>query len=59
MSSSPCSCAPARSADAVNTAIRRLSAGRQVWTPEDLAALARLRAEWQAARARETAELAA
>jgi len=56
----PCSCArtPVRSADAVNAAIRALSSSVAVWRPEDLAALARLRVEWQAARARET-ELAA
>lgn len=47
-----------RSADAVNEAIRALCEATPVWTPERLAALARLRAEWQAAVARET-ELAA
>lgn len=48
----------ARSAAAVNAEIRALCAGRTAWSREDLAELARLRAEWQAAVERET-ELAA
>lgn len=44
---------PARSAAVVNAAIRRFTAGRAYWSPEALAELARLRAEWQRAVERE------
>lgn len=50
--------APRPTADDINRQIRRLSAGRAVWTEPELAELACLRAEWQAAVAREQ-ELAA
>jgi hypothetical protein len=43
-----------RSAAVVNAEIRALSAGRTAWSRNDLAALARLREEWQQAVARET-----
>jgi hypothetical protein len=42
----------------VNAEIRAFTQGRLAWSAEALAELARLRAEWQAAVARE-AELAA
>lgn len=57
MSPLPCLCSPVRSAAEVNAAIQALAA-RARWTPAELAELARLRAEWLAAVARE-AELAA
>lgn len=41
------------SAADINAKIRRLSAGRAVWTEAARAELARLTAEWQAATARE------
>lgn len=53
---SPVSChcgAPVRSAAVVNAEIRALVAGTSRWTPQALAELARLRAEWRAAVARE------
>jgi hypothetical protein len=43
------------SAADVNAQIRRLSAGRTVWTREALAELARLQAAWREAVAREAA----
>jgi hypothetical protein len=55
---SACSCAVPRPSAVVNEEIRRFTQGRLVWSAEALRELARLRAEWQAAVARE-AELAA
>lgn len=53
---SPVSChcgTPVRSAAEWNAAIRALVSGVGQWTPQALAELARLRAEWRAAVARE------
>jgi hypothetical protein len=51
-----CTCAAARlrPAELVNTEIRQLAKGTAEWTPAELAKYARLRAEWGAAKARET-----
>ncbi|MFL0393605.1 hypothetical protein ACH0CM_12850 [Streptomyces albus] len=46
-------CGRCVSAAEANAAIRRLVAGRTVWTSEALAELDRLRAVWRAAVARE------
>jgi len=55
----PCpSCSPAPvcpGAAELNQRIRQLCEGRTVWTPEALAELGRLRAEWRVAVERETA----
>ncbi|MGY1439559.1 hypothetical protein [Streptomyces reniochalinae] len=53
MTTSGACCGRCVSAVAANAAIRRLVAGRAVWTPEALAELDRLRAVWRAAVARE------
>lgn len=58
MSPVSCCCGRVRSAAAVNEDIKRLCEATSAWTPERLAALARLRAEWQAAVEQE-AKLAA
>lgn len=58
MPASPPPSAPVRSAAVVNAEIRAFTAGRTVWSPEALIELAKLRAEWRDAVARE-AELAA
>ncbi|WP_284419394.1 hypothetical protein [Streptomyces albus] len=51
-------CGRCMSAAEANAAIRRLVAGRTVWTPEALAELDRLRAVWRAAVARELTQAA-
>lgn len=48
-----CTCHDAR--EAANEAIRRYVVGRTSWPPEALAELDRLRTQWRAAVARDTA----
>lgn len=55
MPESPPNATPVRSAAVVNAEIRDLTAGRTVWSREDLRRLGELQAEWRQAVAREAA----